>query len=75
MVYFFYLQVLEIGCGNSRLSEELYKDGVTDITCIDISTVAVEKMQNRLLGMGYKGLCFHDFLLESLINICLVHCP
>ncbi|XP_010243291.1 PREDICTED: endothelin-converting enzyme 2 isoform X1 [Nelumbo nucifera] len=45
--------VLEIGCGNSHLSEELYKDGITEITCIDLSAVAVEKMQKRLLSKGY----------------------
>ncbi|XP_068653817.1 uncharacterized protein [Aristolochia californica] len=44
--------VLELGCGNSQLSEELYKDGVADITCIDLSAVAVEKMRARLLEKG-----------------------
>lgn len=46
--------VLELGCGNSRLSEGLYNDGITAITCIDLSAVAVEKMQERLLLKGYK---------------------
>lgn len=52
----FFLQVLEVGCGNSQLCEELYKDGITEITCIDLSAVAVEKMQKRLQSKGYKGL-------------------
>lgn len=50
------MQVLELGCGNSQLCEELYKDGVTKMTCIDISAVAVEKMQQRLLSKGYAGI-------------------
>lgn len=50
------MQVLEIGCGSSQLSEELYKDGITDITAIDLSPVAVEKMQKRLISKGYNGL-------------------
>ena len=50
------MQVLELGCGNSQLCEELYKDGITDITCTDLSAVAVERMQKRLLSKGYKGL-------------------
>lgn len=57
-----YVKVLELGCGNSQLSEELYKDGITDITCIDLSPVAVEKAQGRLQAKGYRGLyvfCFH----------------
>ncbi|PSS29397.1 Endothelin-converting enzyme 2 region like [Actinidia chinensis var. chinensis] len=48
--------VLELGCGNSQLCEELYKDGVTDITCTDLSAVAVERMQKRLLSKGYKEI-------------------
>ncbi|KAK6946190.1 Methyltransferase domain [Dillenia turbinata] len=48
--------VLELGCGNSQLSDELYKDGVRDITCIDLSKVAVERTQKRLLSKGYKEI-------------------
>lgn len=50
------MKVLELGCGNSQLSEELYKDGITKITCIDLSAVAVEKMQKRLALKGYNGV-------------------
>ncbi|XP_021813434.1 methyltransferase-like protein 13 [Prunus avium] len=48
--------VLELGCGNSQLCEELYKDGVTEITCIDLSAVAVENMQKKLLSKGFKEI-------------------
>ncbi|XAR72844.1 Endothelin-converting enzyme 1 [Bertholletia excelsa] len=48
--------VLELGCGNSQLCEELYKEGINDITCIDLSAVAVEKTQKRLLAKGYKEI-------------------
>ncbi|KAK0583523.1 hypothetical protein LWI29_037810 [Acer saccharum] len=48
--------VLELGCGNSQLSEELYKDGITEITCTDLSAVAVEKMRERLSYKGYKEI-------------------
>lgn len=50
------VQVLELGCGNSQLCDELYKDGITEITCIDLSAVAVEKMRTRLLCKGFKGV-------------------
>ena len=50
------MKVLELGCGNSQLCEELYKDGITEITCIDLSSVAVERMKERLLSQGYKGV-------------------
>ncbi|XP_077215441.1 S-adenosyl-L-methionine-dependent methyltransferases superfamily protein isoform X1 [Tasmannia lanceolata] len=48
--------VLELGCGNSQFCEELYKDGITKITCIDLSAVAVENMQKRLLAKGHKDI-------------------
>uniref|UniRef100_A0A1D1YW65 EEF1A lysine methyltransferase 4 n=1 Tax=Anthurium amnicola TaxID=1678845 RepID=A0A1D1YW65_9ARAE len=48
--------VLEIGCGNSRLSEALLEDGVADITSIDISGVAVDRMRKRLRAKGLKGI-------------------
>ncbi|KAJ8645712.1 hypothetical protein MRB53_007460 [Persea americana] len=48
--------VLELGCGNSQLCEELYRDGISQITCIDLSTVAVEKMRKRLLDNGYNDI-------------------
>ncbi|GMH16241.1 hypothetical protein Nepgr_018082 [Nepenthes gracilis] len=48
--------VLELGCGNSRLSEEMYKDGITNITCTDLSPVAVDKMQSRVYLKGYKEI-------------------
>ncbi|KAJ9561006.1 hypothetical protein OSB04_006166 [Centaurea solstitialis] len=48
--------VLELGCGNSQLCDELYKEGITNLTCIDLSSVAVLKMQARLLSKGYKDI-------------------
>ncbi|KAA8538300.1 hypothetical protein F0562_027877 [Nyssa sinensis] len=46
--------VLEFGCENSQMCEELHKDGITEITCIDLSAVAVEKMLERLLSRDIK---------------------
>ncbi|KAL8060487.1 hypothetical protein ABFX02_02G027400 [Erythranthe guttata] len=48
--------VLEVGCGNSQLCEELHRDGIAELTCIDLSSVAVDKMKKRLLSKGYKGI-------------------
>lgn len=42
--------ILNIGCGNSRLGEELYKDGYTGIMNIDISQSAVDKMSQKFAG-------------------------
>ncbi|KAK9691137.1 hypothetical protein RND81_09G178200 [Saponaria officinalis] len=48
--------VLEVGCGNSQLSDEMYKDGITDITCTDLSPVAVQNLQNRVSSKGFKEI-------------------
>eukprot|EP00347_Sterkiella_histriomuscorum_P017991 403347204 len=38
--------ILMVGCGNSRLSEDMYKDGYQQITNMDISDVVLEKMRS-----------------------------
>ena len=48
--------MLELGCGNSQLCEELYRDGITELTCIDLSPIAVDKMKQRLINKGYKEI-------------------
>ncbi|KAG0486010.1 hypothetical protein HPP92_008105 [Vanilla planifolia] len=48
--------ILELGCGNSRLSEGLLAEGVNDITCIDLSAVAVQRMRCRLNEKGLQGI-------------------
>eukprot|EP00754_Rhynchopus_humris_P027251 Rhum_TRINITY_DN15076_c17_g1::Rhum_TRINITY_DN15076_c17_g1_i1::g.136811::m.136811 len=44
-------KVLVVGCGNSRLSGQLYDTGVHDITNIDISEVVISQMKNRYKDM------------------------
>ena len=40
-------KILNIGCGNSRLSEELSEEGYEDITNIDFSTKVISQMVER----------------------------
>ncbi|KAL4592936.1 hypothetical protein LXL04_005944 [Taraxacum kok-saghyz] len=61
--------VLELGCGNSQLSDELYKEGITKLTCIDLSSVAVDKKKKQLLSKGFTGLFIHRFNLNLLFVI------
>ncbi|KAJ6827183.1 methyltransferase-like protein 13 isoform X1 [Iris pallida] len=48
--------VLEVGCGNSRLCEELFGDGFADLTCTDLSPVAVDRKRRRLLDRGLADI-------------------
>ena len=38
-------KILNIGCGNSQMTEEMYDEGYTDITNIDISAFCIEQMK------------------------------
>lgn len=40
-------KVLDLGCGNAKLAEEMYDDGFENITALDISEVAIESMRQR----------------------------
>lgn len=35
------------GCGNSSLSEDMYRDGFHNITNVDYSAIVIENMKNR----------------------------
>ncbi|XP_074320909.1 uncharacterized protein LOC141657539 isoform X1 [Silene latifolia] len=48
--------VLELGCGNSQLSDEMHKDGIKDITCTDLSPVAVHNLQTRVSDKGFTEI-------------------
>ena len=40
-------KILNVGCGNSRLSEELYEDGFEDITNIDFSNKVISQIEEK----------------------------
>lgn len=39
--------ILVAGCGNSRLSEDMYEDGYSSLANIDISRVVVDQMSDK----------------------------
>ncbi|KAH8923113.1 S-adenosyl-L-methionine-dependent methyltransferase [Atractiella rhizophila] len=50
------MKVLMLGCGNSRLSEEMYLDGYTNIDNIDFSEIVIENMKQRYSNQEWKGM-------------------
>ncbi|CAJ1341778.1 unnamed protein product, partial [Effrenium voratum] len=40
-------RILDLGCGNARLAEDMYDEGFRNITALDISDVAIESMRSR----------------------------
>ena len=39
--------ILMAGCGNSRMTEEMFEDGYTSITNVDVSRVVIDQMVER----------------------------
>jgi 2-polyprenyl-3-methyl-5-hydroxy-6-metoxy-1,4-benzoquinol methylase len=46
-------KILNIGAGNSVLSEEMYKEGYKHITNVDFSEIVVDDMQSKYKKEGY----------------------
>lgn len=40
-------RILNIGCGNAELTEDMYDDGYEDIWNMDISEIVIEQMKER----------------------------
>ena len=62
--------ILMAGCGVSRLSEEMWKDGYQSIVNIDISRVAIDHMEskykeNKALTFQQMNVCSLEFPDES----------
>lgn len=57
-------EILIPGCGNSRLGEELYRDGFHNITNIDFSSTVIKQMLDK-----YRDLEEMDFTEMNVCNI------
>merc|ERR1711924_180648 len=68
-------QVMNLGCGNSRLSEEMYEEGFHNITNVDISLVAIKAMQEKYAdnaGMIYQQMdCRSMEFPDGVFNVVL----
>ena len=49
-------RVLILGCGNSALAFDLCKDGIRNITSLDISPVVIDHMRAKAVSMGWPHL-------------------
>ncbi|KAH7825035.1 putative Methyltransferase-like protein 13 A (METTL13A) [Monocercomonoides exilis] len=59
-------KVLDLGCGTSKIAEELYNEGKQDITCIDFSEVVIKDMSELHAGKQphLKYICMDALNLE-----------
>ncbi|KAH7830126.1 putative Endothelin-converting enzyme 2 A (Ece2A) [Monocercomonoides exilis] len=56
-------KILQVGCGTSRLGEDMYEDGYTDIKCTDFSEKAIEIMSKRAVDKPGLTYAVEDVLL------------
>eukprot|EP00591_Stephanopyxis_turris_P005770 CAMPEP_0195511366 /NCGR_PEP_ID=MMETSP0794_2-20130614/3709_1 /TAXON_ID=515487 /ORGANISM="Stephanopyxis turris, Strain CCMP 815" /LENGTH=246 /DNA_ID=CAMNT_0040638947 /DNA_START=103 /DNA_END=843 /DNA_ORIENTATION=+ len=67
------LRVLDLGCGNSRLSEEMKEDGFGSVTSVDYSTAVIKQMSTKYPNSTYevmdatKQLSFADDSFDLII--------
>mmetsp|Transcript_27098 Transcript_27098/g.37718 ORF Transcript_27098/g.37718 Transcript_27098/m.37718 type:complete len:180 (+) Transcript_27098:277-816(+) len=75
-------KVLVIGCGNSRLSANIFDDCSTDVTSIDFSQVVIEDMKTKYRkkkGMQYirmdaRNMDFKDNTFDVIVDKGLTDC-
>jgi len=68
--------ILQIGCGTSRLSEDMVNDGYQNLTNIDISSVAINYMSNKYKNMSQLSfikmdvfeMAFSDTSFDAIID-------
>ena len=69
--------MLNVGAGNSRLSEEMYEEGYNTITNIDISNVCVKAMKEKykekgenfkFLLMDVKAMDFPEASFDAVVD-------
>ena len=53
------VRILNLGCGNSILAEDMYDHGFTNICNMDISTVVIQQMQERNAEKRPELKCNH----------------
>ena len=58
-------QILIVGCGTSRIAEEMYEDGFQHLTSIDLSYSAVKLMQEEYKER-YSNLTFKQMDVRNL---------
>ena len=75
-------EILIVGCGNSRIGEELYRDGYHNITNIDFSTTVIRQMAEKyremeemdFSEMNVTNLDFPSACFDMVFDKCTLDC-
>lgn len=59
-------KILNVGAGNSLLSENMYEEGYRNITNIDFSEIVVDDMQTKYKKEEYQeSMTCNHFIIQS----------
>ncbi len=69
-------KILVLGCGNSKMSEDMYNDGYKFITNMDYSSIVIDSMRDRChlldemlwLTMDINNLKFENNTFDCVIE-------
>ncbi|KAL9710951.1 hypothetical protein Ac2012v2_005492 [Leucoagaricus gongylophorus] len=59
-----------LGCGNSKLSEDLWEDGYKNIINTDFSGVLIEKMKQRHKQIRPEMECAYQMCQLCVLYVC-----
>jgi len=61
-----------VGCGNSKLSQQMYEAGYHDIINIDISPAVIEQMKNKYPHMVWEVMDVTDIKYPNAYFDCVM---
>ena len=65
-------KILIVGCGNSKLSIQMYEDNFKDITNIDISSVVIKQMSEKYPNLKFQEMDATDMSFYSGTFDCVI---
>jgi len=66
------VKTLVVGCGNSDLSDEMFRDGFTDLWSVDYSSTVIDKMKQKMPHLKFETMDCRAMRYESDTFDCLV---
>jgi len=66
------VKTLIVGCGNSDLSDDMFRDGFTDLWSVDYSSTVIDKMKLRMPHLKFETMDCRAMSYESDSFDCVV---
>ena len=67
-------RILILGCGNSTLTQDLYCDGYTNLTSVDLSEVVIARMRAKAATASQDGITWQVSICSNCCTCSAVLC-